>query len=142
MVAAVVIASTGLFTDTPIVQLSRPDVVAGPESLLGLDVANATCSNARDRLLGLRNNLGEPANVTVALIRSDAGRLYLDGQRGSAVTFDLIPGENETVAVAAANVSSIRFTVIARTETETSSTTRSVSVVDEQTAAQCQDDST
>jgi|GEM_PF-5156676 len=91
---------TAAFSSVRATRSSVINTTADSDAYAGLNVFSPVTSGKRELLVEVANNLGDDANVTVALKDGTQGTLYgPEGSEGSSVTFPLLNGSAKFVEI-------------------------------------------
>lgn len=127
-----VLLPTGAFSFVDAARIGSVGVANDGNAELGMFVYTCVERNSQDPLITVTNNLEESIDVTVSLVDTSIGTLYVTGDSGNSVTFPLSVSGSDTVDIVSAAggpyPKSFDFTIDA-TGTDTSvSATRSSAV--------------
>lgn len=94
-----VLLPTGAFSLVDAARIGSVGVASDGNAELGMFVYTCVEKNSQDPLITVTNNLEEAVDVTVSLVDTSIGTLYVNGQSGNSVTFPLNVGDNDTVDI-------------------------------------------
>lgn len=94
-----VLLPTGAFSLVDAARIGSVGVANDGNAELGIFVYSCVEKNSQDPLIAVTNNLEESVDVTVSLVDTSIGTLYVNGQSGSSVTFPLGVSGSDTVEI-------------------------------------------
>lgn len=127
-----VLLPTGAFSLVDAARVGSVGVAEDADAELGMFVYTCVAKNSQDPLITVTNNLEEAVDVTVGLVDTSIGTLYINGKSGNSVTFPLSVSDSDTVEIEASAggpyPNSFDFTIDAAGSDTSVSATRSSAV--------------